>query len=89
MFSFGFVGLALFAVLMVGGVLRTNSAPNLAALWMHAALVTACVLSVFYGLENHLITIFLVLGVMLRERYADDSPFWRAHPRTALARHAP
>lgn len=81
MFSFGFVGLALFALFLIGGILRTWSAPNLAALWMHSALVSAAVLSVFYGLENHLLSIFLVMGVLLRERYAARSTFWVANPR--------
>jgi len=89
MFSFGFVGLFLFALVMLGGIARTWAAPNLASLWMHSALVTATILSVFYGLENHLIPIFLVLGVMLRERYAEHSSFWRTHPRSMGAHRAP
>lgn len=80
MFSFGFVGLALFILFLVGGLFRTWSAPNVAALWLHASLVTACALSVFYGLDNHMLTIALVLGVMLRERYETDSPFWVTNP---------
>lgn len=76
MFSFGFVGLLLFALFLVGGLLRTWSAPNTPALWLHAALVAACVMSLFYGLDRHMLAICLVLGVLLRERHARRSSFW-------------
>jgi len=76
MFSFGLVGLALFALFMVGVVVRTWRAPNLTILWLHASLVTACLLAIFYGLDRHLVTIVAVAGVLLRERYAGTSEFW-------------
>lgn len=81
MFCFGFVGLALFAIFLIGGLLRTWSAPNLAALWMHSAVLAGTVMSVFYGLDRHMLPLCLILGVMLRERYATTSSFWIANPR--------
>ena len=77
MFSFGFVVLAFFALFMIGGVLRTWGAPNVPALWLHSSIVVSCALSVFYGLDRHMLTICVVLGVMLRERYTDGSTLWR------------
>jgi len=80
MFSFGLVGLALFALFMVGSVVRTWRAPTLTILWLHASLVTACLLAIFYGLDRHLVTIVAVAGLLLRERYADESAFWNPPP---------
>ena len=68
MFCFGFVGLALFAWFLIGGVIRTAAAPNTIALWLHSAVVTSCVVSIFYGLDRHLLAICLILGLLLRER---------------------
>ena len=87
MFCFGLVGVALFSVYMIGGVLRTWSAPNMSALWLHAAIVCACALSIFYGLDRHILTISLVLGVMLRERYATHSSYWTSEPRSMRGSH--
>jgi hypothetical protein len=69
MFSFGFVGLLLFVWFLVGGILRTWRAPTSTALWLHASLVAALVMSVFYGLDRHMITIAIVMAILLRERY--------------------
>jgi hypothetical protein len=88
MFCFGFVGLALFAFFLLGGLARTWSAPNVSALWLHSSIVSACALSIFYGLDRHILTICLVLGVMLRERYAPSSRYWNANPRTEISTHA-
>ena len=76
MFSFGLVGLALFAAFLLGTVVRTWRAPSVPILWLHASLVTACLLSVFYGLDRHMVTIVAVAGILLRERYAEESTFW-------------
>lgn len=89
MFCFGFVGLGLFAIFMIGGLMRTWSAPNVAALWLHSAIVSACLMSVFYGLDRHMLAICLVLGVMLRERYAATSSFWTSSPVRELGRRVP
>lgn len=77
MFCFGFVGLALFAWFLIGGVIRTAAAPSTVALWLHAAVVSACVVAVFYGLDRHLLAICLILGLLLRERYLPSSTLWR------------
>jgi len=82
MFCFGFVGLALFAIFLLGALLRTAAAPNVAALWLHSSVVAAVVMSTFYGLDRHMLAICIVLGVMLRERYAQQSGFWTPNPRT-------
>ncbi|MFC0682444.1 hypothetical protein ACFFGH_31830 [Lysobacter korlensis] len=86
MFCFGFVGLALFILFMAGAVLRTWAAPNVTTLWLHSALVAACALSIFYGLDRHMMTICIVAGLLLRERYAASSPFWVADPVPEVVR---
>lgn len=70
MFSFGFVGLALLMIFFGGVILRTWAAPTIWHLWLHAMLVAACVLSVFYGLDRHLVPIVIVAAILLRDRYA-------------------
>lgn len=86
MFCFGLVGLLLFAWFLIGGVLRTASAPSTAALWAHAAVVCAVIVSGFYGLDPQLLTICLVLGLLLRERYTPGSKFWRPYVHREVAR---
>lgn len=81
MFCFGFVGLGLFVLFMVGGIFRTWSVPNVSAVWLHSSLISACLMGVFYGLDRHLLPIVLVLGLLLRERYASESQYWTAAPR--------
>lgn len=81
MFSFGFAGLALLAIFLLGSVARTWRAPGMSALWLHASLVTACALSVFYGLDRHLVSICIVAGILLREKYAPASDYWRPGQR--------
>jgi hypothetical protein len=85
MFSFGFVGLGLLLLFLVGGVLRTWSAPSVPLIWLHASLVGACVISTYYGLDRHMLVLCLLLGVMLRERYTSGSTFWRAPRLSAEA----
>ncbi|MFE5409671.1 O-antigen ligase domain-containing protein [Microbacterium sp. NPDC056569] len=80
MFCFGFVGLALFALMLLSGALRTADAPNLSALWLHASVVVACGLAIFYGLDRQLVFIGPALAVMLREKYLGDSEYWRSNP---------
>lgn len=88
MFCFGFVGLGLFCYFLLGGIARTWSAPNVSALWLHSSIVSACALAVFYGLDRHILTVCLVLGVMLRERYAPSSHYWTPTPRAEVKAHA-
>lgn len=76
MFSFGFVGLALFVTFLWGTTLRTWRAPGDIDLVLHSTLVVASVVIAVYGLDvMQLLTIMLVAGVLLRRRYGlDDSP---------------
>jgi polysaccharide biosynthesis protein PslJ len=69
MFSFGFVGLALFLYFLLGMLWRTRRAQGTTRLLMHASMVTMTVLTGFYGL--HLVLLLLMAsigGVLLRER---------------------
>lgn len=69
LFSFGFVGLALFLWFLWGGTLRTWSLARGPLVWLHATLVVACAMIVFYGLDTmQLLTVALVTAFLLRER---------------------
>lgn len=81
MFCFGFVGLALLAWFLIGGALRTAAAPNTIALWLHSAVVSSCIVAVFYGLDRHMLSICLILGLLLRERYRPSSRLWHRELR--------
>jgi polysaccharide biosynthesis protein PslJ len=71
MFSYGFVGLALFLLFVLGGTWRSRAAPGTAGLWLHSCLVTACVAIAFYGLDTmQMLCIALVLALLLRAIYA-------------------
>jgi hypothetical protein len=75
MFSFGFVGLALFLWFLWGLVLRTWRAPGTARLLLHASLVTVCVLIGYYGLHIAQLTVIgAIAGVMLRDVQAKRPP---------------
>lgn len=76
MFCFGFVGLALFAWFFIGMILRTWSAPSTASLWLHSAIVSAVVVGIFYGLDQNMLNVGLIGGLLLRERYAPRSVLW-------------
>ncbi|MFS0912065.1 O-antigen ligase family protein [Microbacterium sp. 179-I 3D2 NHS] len=80
MFSFGFVGLALFAAALLTGVFRTFNAPNLSTLWIHTSIVVATVLSLFYGLDRQLVFVCLAVAVLLREKYLGPSDYWSPEP---------
>ncbi|MCW2769462.1 MAG: ligase [Aeromicrobium sp.] len=73
MFSFGFVGLALFLMFLWGTTLRTWRAPGDIDLALHSTLVVASVVIVVYGLDvMQLLTIMLVAAVLLRRRHGID-----------------
>ncbi len=76
MFSFGFVGLALFLIFIVGAAIRTARVPTLAGLWLHTALVTAVVMSLYYGLDRLLLPFAFVTALLLRERETGRSRLW-------------
>lgn len=80
MFCFGFVGLLLFAVMLLGGAIRTLDAPNLSSLWLHTSVVVTCGLSIFYGLDRQLVFVGVALAVMLREKYMGESEYWTSQP---------
>lgn len=76
MFSFGFVGLALFLWFLYGAVLRTWRAPRWELLWLHSSLVGACFMVFFYGLGTfQLLTVALVATLLLRHRAAMGKGF--------------
>ena len=74
MFSFGFVGLALFLVFLWGTTLRTWRAPGDIDVVLHSVLVVASLVIVVYGLDiMQLLTIMLIAAVLLRRRYGIDT----------------
>ena len=73
MFSFGFVGLALFLTFLWGTTLRTWRAPGDVDLVLHSVLVVASAIIVIYGLDiMQLLSIMLVAAVLLRRRHGLD-----------------
>jgi hypothetical protein len=68
MFSYGFVGLALFLWFLWGATWRTRSPAGTPGLWLHACLVVACMSIFYYGLDTmQMLAITLVAVVLLRE----------------------
>ncbi|MEV7398700.1 O-antigen ligase family protein [Aeromicrobium sp. NPDC092404] len=73
MFSFGFVGLALFITFLWGTTLRTIRAPGDVDLVLHSVLVVASGIIFVYGLDiMQFLTIMLVAALLLRRRYGLD-----------------
>lgn len=73
MFSFGFVGLALFLTFLWGTTLRTIRAPGDVDLVLHSVLVVASGIIAVYGLDiMQFLTIMLVAAMLLRRRYGLD-----------------
>lgn len=74
MFSFGFVGLALFLLFLWGTTVRTWRAPGDIDLILHSVLVVASTIIVVYGLDiMQLLTVMLVAAILLRRRYGLDT----------------
>lgn len=74
MFSFGFVGLALFLIFLWGTTLRTWRAPGDIDVVLHSVLVVASLVIVVYGLDiMQLLSVMLVAAVLLRRRYGIDT----------------
>lgn len=69
MYCFGFVGLALFMVFLVGVLVRTARVRPLAALWLHSVVAATAVIVFFYGLgAMQLLVVSLCAAVLLRMR---------------------
>jgi hypothetical protein len=74
MFSFGFVGLALFLMFLWGTTARTWRAPGDVDIVLHSVLVVASVIIAVYGLDiMQMLAIMLVAAVLLRRRYGLDT----------------
>jgi hypothetical protein len=74
MFSFGFVGLALFVTFLWGTTLRTWRSPGDVDIVLHSVLVVASVIIAVYGLDiMQMLSIMLVAAVLLRRRYGLDT----------------
>lgn len=68
MFSYGFVGLALFVWFLAGVVIRTWRAPTTVMLFLHSSLVAVCAMIAYYGLHSQLLILTVVIaGLLLRE----------------------
>lgn len=82
MFSFGLIGLALFAVFLIGVTLRSWRVRDDVSLLLHASLVGAVVIVPFYGLDiMQWLTIGTIAALLLRER----AQAAQRHPRQARA----
>jgi polysaccharide biosynthesis protein PslJ len=69
MYSYGFVGLGLFIVFLVGVILQTGAAPTTPALWLHAVLVMMLPLMWLYSLGTaQTFALALVAAILLRAR---------------------
>ena len=69
MYSYGFVGLALFLTFLWGAVIRTRYVVGTAEVFLHAVLVASCVTILFYGLgTSQLLVVALVCAVLLDGR---------------------
>lgn len=74
MFSFGFVGLALFLTFLWGTTIRTRRAVGDIDLVLHSVLIVTCGIIFVYGLDvMQLLTVMLVSAVLLRRRYGLDT----------------
>jgi hypothetical protein len=73
MFSFGFIGLALFLVFLWGTTIRTWRAPSDVELALHSSLLVTCGAVFVYGLDiMQMLALVLVSALLLRRRYGLD-----------------
>ena len=69
MYSYGFVGLALFLVFIGGVVVRTWKVHDMAEIFLHGVVVASCVTILFYGLgTTQLLILVLICAVLLDRR---------------------
>lgn len=74
MFSFGFVGLALFLWFLLATTWRTRRAADDVDVVLHSVLVMTCFLITVYSLDiMQMLTVILVAALLLRARYLPDS----------------
>lgn len=87
MFCSGFVGLVLLALFLLGAVVRTWKLRSHADMWLNAALVAVCTMSLFYGIDRMLVPVCVVIGVLLRDdflaRFAAGAGRRRREPQDA------
>ncbi|WP_367301627.1 O-antigen ligase family protein, partial [Arthrobacter globiformis] len=70
MFSYGFVGLGLFAIFLLSGIFRTWHAAGNTGLWLHSVPVAAAAIAAFYSFDVMQLTVVaLTLAVLLRARH--------------------
>ncbi|MEI7055315.1 hypothetical protein WBG06_05805 [Nocardioides sp. CCNWLW239] len=65
MYSYGFVGLALFCAFLVALVWRARRAPGTAGLWLHGVLIAAVVMLPFYRLGVMQTVVLVCVGAVL------------------------
>lgn len=76
MFSYGFVGLALFAWFLLGVSWVTRRTVDAAGIWLHSSLVATCVMVFYYGLDTiHLIIVCTLVVALWRWRGEVHRPF--------------
>jgi polysaccharide biosynthesis protein PslJ len=84
LFSYGFVGLALFLWFLYGALLRTWRAPGTVRLLLHGSLVASAVKIFYYGLDViQMMALVTIVGVLLRERSAAAHPVGETRSGTA------
>lgn len=71
MFSFGFIGLALFLLFLWGAVLRTARVATVSDVLIHAVLVATGVMILFYGLGSTQLFVVAMICVMRLRETAD------------------
>lgn len=70
MFSYGFIGLALFAYFMANGIFRTWRVSNTADIWLHSTLIAGLAMTPFYSLSViQMSSLGIVLALLLRQTY--------------------
>ncbi|MCU1474287.1 O-antigen ligase domain-containing protein [Amnibacterium sp.] len=74
MYSYGFVGLGLFLVFLIGAVVSTGRAPGTPALWLHSSLVMLIPLVWLYGLGTaQTIAMVVLAAILLRARSGTET----------------
>lgn len=73
LFCYGFVAAALFLWFLLGAVLRWARPVGTSGLWLHAVLVSCCLMFVFYSFDTmQMITLLLLTALLGRARLDGD-----------------